>query len=417
MQQTSPFQDINKSKAPEIAPSFSFQTMQGDLLNMPKGALPTSDQSSVSAPTNDSIVITEKINKPIQSVLEEISSTKISSNAANPFLGQTPIQQNATKEILSSIPTSAQKKDFTEIPQTQPRFSAYKIIVSVIITLVVLIIALSIYYFLISSTPQETAPSLPPIAETPVTEPSVPTPPVEQPVIITPPVEKYSPEKPNYLIINPAVMSSDEIKSAILAITAEIKNSVSQSQLPYEFIVVDANNNPISFPIFAITAKLNLSQTLLSSLGDKFSLFIYNDSSNMRLGLAIAAPKTAIVSTELSKQEKTFATDASFLFLDTAAEIKTGTFSTSTYNKTNIKYFNVNQQKNMSIDYALINSQLIIGTSKNTERAIIDKLAAKEVSSADNAKTSAQVTNKNTQTSLQPTSTPASAPESSRDVN
>jgi hypothetical protein len=137
---------------------------------------------------------------------------------------------------------------------------------------------------------------------------------------------------------------------------------------------VDSNNNPIAFPIFATAAKLNLAPTLLSSLGEDFSLFIYNDNNNIRIGLSIAISKSNILAAELQKQEKTFVTDASFLFLDAKPETLTGIFTTTDYKNTTVHYLNVNPQKNLSIDYAIIGSQIMLATSKNTGRAILDKL-------------------------------------------
>ena len=242
----------------------------------------------------------------------------------------------------------------------------------VIIVSIVIAVLLGGYYFFKNSSKQT------PASETIAVQPVENQQPKEVPPVINVVTEKYSSEKPNYLSLDIATLSSEDIQKEITDVAEELK-STAKKQLPYEFVVVDTNNNPVAFPIFAIAAKLNLSSAILKNLGENFSLFFYNDNDNERLSAVIDIKDKQILATELSKQEKTFIADASFLFLNETPEITKGSFQESTYANIPVRFFNVNSQITMSIDYAIVNDKLIIATSKNTVRAIIDNLMAQKV--------------------------------------
>ena len=151
---------------------------------------------------------------------------------------------------------------------------------------------------------------------------------------------------------------------------------ITTATAPYEFIVVDNNNNPIAFPIFATAAKLNLSPDLLSSLGENFSLFIYNDNGNERLGFSADIAKAAIFNTEIQKQEKTLPNDISLLFLDSTPTIPTAAlFKDGSYGSFKTRYLNLNDQQTLSVDYVITNNKFVLGTSKGTEHAMLDKIS------------------------------------------
>ena len=349
---TSPFASKEKSEEKNIKEvpvdisDFSIRTMQDDLLGLNKKPSFTENLVSQSLPE-------KRIPTP-PSVPE-----KLPVNTTSPF---------GDKPVLPS-----KKEDFGEVYAPKPTNIRF-IIILIIIALVVIGVSLIAYYFLksdsssVKNVPSETAETVAPQQSfddyNPVTKTDLPV-----------ATEKYSSENPNYLVLDIATLSSEEIKTK-LSDTAKELLLDSAKQVPYEFTVVDANNNPIAFPIFATAIKLNLSASILSSLGEKFSLFIYGDSANTRLSLAIDIIKTDILKTELLKQEKTFIPAAMFLFMDETPKILNGAFKDSLYKNVPIRFFNVNSQITMSIDYAFINNKLIIATSKNTMRAMIDKLTA-----------------------------------------
>lgn len=367
----------------------SIRTIKDDLLNLQKGGWVQKKNLPEMPPIQEAPVVNSV---PIQTPPEKppIAPEKKPVIPEMPPLkqelekpGQQNIKQPALPEEKLNIKTAGQEianpffsqsdlpnqKDVVEIPLSEKESSGSGIYLTVVlIFLTVLLIGLGIYYFFITRTPGET-----PLAESPV---------AETPVVVAPPTEKYSQDKPSFLVLDLAKITSDEIKTSLIGIATELKNKAPLS--PYEFVAVDANNNPIAFPIFATAAKLDLSQTLLENLGENFSIFFYNDEGNIRLSIVAVLKNKDVVFTELLNQEPTFVSDAAFLFLDNIPQIKSGKFNDNVYNGTAIRYLNLDPpQYTLSIDYAVTDSSLIIGTSKNTMRAVIDKLAKKTL--LDNA--------------------------------
>ena len=346
-QETStPFGNKNEHTTLETNDIFSLRTMQDDLLNIQsKGIIKEETVLPQAAP-----ITPQKT--------ESVNPGSISSKSISPF--PQPTQAITPQKTIAEVKPSPQKT-------VEPSNPISKIVIAIIVLLVIIVVALGGYYFFLTNQPKQ-------VAQPAVTQPIQ----TEQPIVAEPAVtpivtDKYSANKPNYLTMDLATLSTSEIQKIISDTAAELTGS--SSQAPYEFTIVDANNNPVAFPIFATAAKINLTPTLLKTLSENFSLFIYNDAGNIRLGISATIANPSVLSMEIKKQESTFVTDASTLFLGTAPTITTGTFTESTYNGNTIRYLNVNNAKNLSIDYTITGSQLIIGTSKNTLRAILDKLA------------------------------------------
>lgn len=289
---------------------------------------------------------------------------------------QTPSEPKVTpqtsSQVVQAMPTNItevlpEEKTSENNPSSKP--ASIKIVMSIIVILVIMILGLGAYYFLLTKKTETPAIVTPPIeTPLPVQEPVK----EEVPVTVTPPAPKYTQEKPNFFPIDLTAMGAEEIKTSLVNLSLEIKKE--QMGSLFEFVVVDKNNNPVVFPIFATATKINLSQATLNSLGGNFSIYFYKDNANVRTAISAQASNVALLRKELSKQEKTLLTDASFLFLDNSPETIAGQFATSKYKLYNIRFQNTNAAKDLSIDYTVTDAQLIIGSSKNTVRAVIDKI-------------------------------------------
>jgi hypothetical protein len=116
----------------------------------------------------------------------------------------------------------------------------------------------------------------------------------------------------------------------------------------------------------------------MSSLADNFSLYIYNDQGNIRLGLAVDSKNDVSTKARMFNEEPNLVSEISPLFLDTSFTApKAVSFNSSNYANTQIYYLNLATMQNqpLSIDYTIFNKKLIIGTSKMTLRSILDKAA------------------------------------------
>lgn len=359
---TTPFDPNSKSENSVPKENFSIRTMHDDLLK-----IQTTGKIEATPIENST---------PRPQIFENASQQK-----ASPIPEEIPNEKyNPFATVPSDSPAQSAPISITEqAPQISENNSKSSVSVKIIWTLIIIfilsIIALGGYYYWST---QEKITVIPEISEQipEVTEPiKIEEPPVVKeetpPIVITQPVEKYSTTKPNYLVLDTNNTTAEPIKETISKISDELKRS-SSSQALYEFIPVDINNAPIAFPIFTIAAKLNLSSKVLSNLGTDFSLFLYNDNGEIRLAITSKINKTDTLAANMLIQEKTFIEDADFLFLRMIPDKTNAAFGSSSYNNIAVRYLNASLQKNLSIDYAITESHLIIGTSKNTLRAVMD---------------------------------------------
>lgn len=186
-------------------------------------------------------------------------------------------------------------------------------------------------------------------------------------------VEKYSSEKANYLSINTTDPNPENLKISLLKVVEEVK--AIPSKKPIEFIVTDEKNNPVSFSAFCVLSGIKLSGDLLKDLDDGFSLYLYSDSGNVKLGLATGAKEKEKIVPVIAKEELNLIQELMPLFLEDATMPKDKVvFNDNNYSGIAIRYFNLDRKGDFAIDYAFINEKLIFATSKNTMFAILDKI-------------------------------------------
>lgn len=415
--QTSPFEidNNNSSSAPSVSSDeFSIHTMKDDLELMKKGEFVLSEKATtpVQKPTpalsSNPIAPqpkTETVPAPVDysknpspffaaqpAPQKEMASKSLPASAPykleDPFVETNKVETFSPKQPLQnpSAPTSSpsttapqsnpfEKKDvpIVEIPTMESSAgatngTAYKMIIIVIFVLIVAILGLGGYYFWMTKTPSVIVEEIPTEEtvneEVPVAE--------ETPIVIAQPSEKYSTSKPNYLVLDVASMGAEEIKNVLISTASEIKE-LSPSSI-YEFLIVDKNNNPVTFAIFAAATKLNLSQNVLSALEKDFSLFLYNDNGNSRLGISVSIKNKDLLAKQLLVQEKTFATDVAPIFLDVKPQIQAGwVFKDGSYGAYKTRYLNLDATGSLSIDYTVAENKLVIGTSMQTMRAALEK--------------------------------------------
>lgn len=187
------------------------------------------------------------------------------------------------------------------------------------------------------------------------------------------PSSAFSLTSPNTLPILAESLSPQGIAHIFKQTATQVKDAGINK--PVEFSLTDQDNNPLSFPEFATAAGINLSQEALSGSTGDFSLFVYNDMGRMRLALAFSFSDTAAAKSALKNNEGTLSEGLRPLFLDATALPEKSAFQESTYKNTSIRYFNLDTANALSIDYAFLPDRLVIATSKDTERAILDTLS------------------------------------------
>jgi hypothetical protein len=374
----------------------------------------TSQKISESQPKEDAKNVVVQKNIPANlPVRPAVSASPIASHAFVPPRTSTSNIPPVTSPVVSTTPapvstpnpdpasTSAvspkiEKKTVVSAPQIPVKKNSSKnyILLIASVILVFLIFAGGGYYFWMTRQPaSEENISM---VETTTTTTEAP------PVIIEPQPEKFSVDKPNYLRIDTAIFDSEKM-AALFAETAGelVKANISQ---PVEFLVVDEKNNPIEFAVFSLFSGIKMPKAITDNL-NSFSIYFYSDSGVSRAGLVAKITEGKDISKVITQEEKNLVADLGSLQLEKIIVPEGKVFSSSTYRDVAIRYMNLNDQNTFSLDYAITDGQLIIGTSKNTMRAILDKLIQNKENAATNAAQSASQSEESTTTTTTDTTT------------
>jgi len=300
-------------------------------------------------------------------------------NPAAPVATAQP-QQTSARSAVNPIPDQKieqiQKEKFTQTKIDNP-LNKGRLITIAITIFIILIVGAGVYYFL--ATRQKGEEQIV-ISPEPAPEPTPEPAPEPTPTPTPEPKNDFTADKPNYLSIDFENSDTAAVKTAITGYVQKVQDS--KITTPVEFLLVDAKNNPITFENFAKKFGLALSAKVVADLGSDFSLYIYSDQSDMRLGLSIASKNDTKLKTDLLNEEKALTEEIKPLFIPIDYKIEAKTFGASSYNGANIRYNNISGAANLSVDYAIVNKQLLIGTTKMTLRSIIDKISATQASPA-----------------------------------
>lgn len=332
-------QDLDKSKE-QIPENLPIHTMLKDLdtLENPEKAVPVLFEKTPTPPI---------ANHPPE--IQKIGS----------FL-TTPSDKIEIKKSLPEI-----KNKLPEVPKKEGALATNvgKLIAAVLIILIISVLGIGGYYFW---NPRSLNPE-------PVTKVSVEPKPEPVPTPTPVPVPKFTTEGINIFSIDLSSASSADIQAALFNLVGEVKKENLNG--PIEFSLVDKDNNLIAFKNFSQKFELGLSINLINSFSEKFSLFIYNDNGNYRLGLAIDYKKGVDLKKLMRTEEPTLLTELKPLFLDAAySQPRDKKFSDNVYKNFAVRYENIVSPEYLSIDYIANNKTLFIGTTRLTAQAMVDYL-------------------------------------------
>ena len=246
--------------------------------------------------------------------------------------------------------------------------SSGKPLLLVLAVLVILVIVAGGYYFWLNQNQQTQE-----VAVTNVPEQTV----EPQPE----PVAKFSNEKPNIFTVDMSTSTTKTLRDALQNQAQDV--SEEKDSFPVEFTVTGIDGQPVAFKDFAKALGITFSPALTANLADTFSLFIYNDQANTRLGIALNSKDPIALKKLVVAEEKTLAKDLSPIFLTDEYTLTPKTFASSNYTGLAIRYLNIISPEDLSVDYAISQNKLLIGTTKMTLRTIIDKITPPTVSPAE----------------------------------
>jgi len=166
-----------------------------------------------------------------------------------------------------------------------------------------------------------------------------------------------------------------EIKSAIQKFATEFAASASENDL-VEVKIVGKDEKPIGKKDFFSGVGVTVPDSVLMKLSEDYSLFARKESGSVRLGFVFKTVTSSGLADEMKNWEPTLETDLAPLYIEQATA-GTGTFSSSQYKNADIRYFNFSSPTDTSLDYSVISNFLVIGSSKDTTRAILDYMSQK----------------------------------------
>jgi len=171
--------------------------------------------------------------------------------------------------------------------------------------------------------------------------------------------------------------SATEIKSAVQKYAIEFAGSASGGNL-IEVKIIDKNSGqPIGKKDFFSGLGAAVPDSMLMKLSEDYSVFVTKEGDSARMGLAFKTVTSSGLSDEMKNWEPTIAAELASLYLGQAPMPAVSTFSSSRYKNADIRYFNFSSPAGTSLDYSVISNFLIIGTSKDSMRAILDYMAGK----------------------------------------
>ena len=264
----------------------------------------------------------------------------------------------APAEPLSSSMLSYEK-DTPSPSKKMPKMNSKTLLFLGIGFLVLLIIGGIVFFFMRS----RAVPSVDTEGVTPVPSVSVP-----QEVVLPP----FALDKANYISFNTETDTAKTISGKIL--DSGTKMVQAKMALPVEFVVTDQNNNPLAFSRFAYLAELEVPADLLTQIDEGFSLFLYNDAGQAKIGLELNFKETSNPE-ELLKEVNADLPSAfqNLLYGPDVVVPGKAVFRSGAYGALQVFFVNVDTEKGLSFDYAVNGKKWFIGNSKNTLRVLLDK--------------------------------------------
>jgi hypothetical protein len=180
----------------------------------------------------------------------------------------------------------------------------------------------------------------------------------------------------NQLFIDTA-QSPTEIKNAVEKYASDFVSSASENDLK-EIKILRKDGQTIGKKDFVTGFKLTMPDSVLQKLSEDYSVFLKKEGGVAKIGIVFKTVTSSGLADVMKSWEPTAVADLNPLYLGRkATPASIPTFNSSQYKNADIRYSNVSDSTGDSLDYTVISNFLIIGTSKNTTRAILDYMATK----------------------------------------
>jgi hypothetical protein len=283
------------------------------------------------------------------------------SQANNPFLGTA---------AAAPMPSAGSSPE----PVEPTRVERKKLYIFAGFGFLVLITAIFGIYFFLGERggQQELTTDLPPVS---VPAASIPV----QESLPVPSQTMFSLSMPNYIQIDPEsdAATPDGIFTKLSNTARKVREMNTPD--PVEFLIRDMNNNPIAFSRFAYLSKLGIPEDALSLIDESFSIYLVPDESDIRFALALDMKDAEKLMPTVVAGEPSLPSWFGRLLYEPSSRIPaTVLFRSGTYGTIATKFAVVDEAKNYSFDYAFVGKKWVIGTSKESFRAALGKIAMEQ---------------------------------------
>lgn len=286
------------------------------------------------------------------------------SPGANPDTQLPPFKSSPSQSFFAEKP--APKESFPpEHAENQPlpqKKSKGGLVLTLVVVLVVAAAGAGFYYywFNIRSSSSGTSTSATPTA---------PTPPVASPA----PAQSQNKNLRN-LVVDTS-QGPTETKNAIQKFATDFSASASENDL-VEVKIIGKDGQPVGKKDFFSGVGVTVPDPVLMKLSEDYSLFARKEGDAVKLGFVFKTVTSSGLSDEMKNWEPTLPTDLAPLYAG-QAPTGAGPFNSSLYKNADIRYFNFSSPADTSLDYSVISNFLVIGSSKDTMRAILDYMSQK----------------------------------------
>lgn len=187
---------------------------------------------------------------------------------------------------------------------------------------------------------------------------------------------KINSAKPNFLVIDSQIKDKAAIQEVLRKKIEEVKTA--KIYTPVEFVLTDKSFTPLIFQDFSQRIGLTFPKSITDNFKTTFSIFISNTEKN-QVGLAVFVDikDEKTIKPLLSNEEPQLVKELDSLFLGKTYQDKGVLYFINNYKNTEVRYHNIQLDGSMSIDYAILNSKLMLATSKSATLNILDKILAK----------------------------------------
>lgn len=188
---------------------------------------------------------------------------------------------------------------------------------------------------------------------------------------------RYAIEYPNYIEITDGTTAVSEFTAKI----GEIATNLPEQDIstPISFLVTDAAGTPLSFRSFAFLTDMDLPENVLTASGDGFEVYAIPDGNQVRFGIGfdVRSDQQEVMRAGMREAEPTLSATFTNLYNSLTPQLTETIYGDNVYGDHTVRFTNLTEDETLSIDYTVTEARVFVGTTKESQRIILDQYAQK----------------------------------------